>query len=115
MDLDIQELYDMNTGWRGPIEMEPDPDAILPAAYLYNIETREERQQHERAQRGILLHSVDEVLSTLATLFETAHGARVSLIEAVAHLCPKVRGWGYNLVITPLAPKKVIGKVGRVI
>jgi len=29
--------------------------------------------------------------------------------------CPKVRGWGYNQVITLLAPKRVIGKVGRVI
>jgi len=30
-------------------------------------------------------------------------------------ICPKVQGWGYNLVITPLVPKRVIGKVGRVI
>lgn len=85
MDLDIQELYDRNTGWSGPIEMEPDPDAI-PAAYIYDIESAEERHQQERARRGILLRSVDEVLSTLATLFETAHGARVLSIAAVAHL-----------------------------
>jgi hypothetical protein len=86
MDLDIQELYDRNTGWSGPIEMEPDPDAILPAAYLYDIETREERHQQERARRGILLRSVDEVFSTVAALLETAHGAKVLSINAIARL-----------------------------
>ena len=47
MDLGIQEMFDLNTGWSGPIEMEPDPDAILTAAYIYEINTREEVQQQE--------------------------------------------------------------------
>ena len=86
MDPDIQERYDRNTGWSGPIEMEPDPDAILPAAYIYDLETREESAQQERARRGILLRSVDGILTTLTTLLETAHGAGVLSIEVVARL-----------------------------
>ena len=40
---------------------------------------------------------------------------RQTLSDKCTKLCPKVQGWGYIQDITPLAPKKVIGKVGRVI
>ena len=85
MDLDIQELFDRNTGWSGPVEMEPEPD-IWRVPYVYCIRRREERQQQQRARHSALVRSVDEVLSTLGTLLETAHEARLLSIEAVAHL-----------------------------
>ena len=85
MDLDIQELLDRSTGWCGPVKMEPEPD-IWPVAYMYDIGRREEREHQERTRRATLVRSVDEVLSTIGTLFETAHEAKVLSIEAVAHI-----------------------------
>ena len=78
-------LFDRNTGWSGPIKMEPEEGWLSVSAYNRN-KRRKDGQQQERARRRKLVRSVDKVLLTLATLLDTAHGAGVLSIKAVAHL-----------------------------
>jgi hypothetical protein len=70
-----------NTFCSGPMEMESKTSALerenLPS---YN------KRKLERAQHDRLVLSVDQVLSTLATLLKTAHEANVLPIEAVAYI-----------------------------
>ena len=78
-------LFDRNTDWSGPVEIEPEESWLSFSANRRNKRRKDGRQQ-ERARRGKLVRSVDKVLPILATLLETAHGAGVLAIEALAHL-----------------------------
>jgi hypothetical protein len=82
---DDWESFDRNTGWSGPVEIEPEEQWLGRSANKRKKKRRENEQQ-ERAQRNRLVRSVDEVLSVLVTLLEAAHEAGLLSLEAVAHL-----------------------------
>jgi hypothetical protein len=70
----------------GPMKVEPgepECEAFLESMKIWGAS---EEIRLERARRGRLVRSVDEVLSTLAILLETARAAGVLSSEAVAHL-----------------------------